>query len=209
MNKKKLCEGFDLIRYMAVKRDIIETALSRYLPKNADNVLVSAMRYSLLANGKRIRPILCLATGDALKASKLEILTPTACALEMIHTYSLIHDDLPAMDDDNLRRGMPTCHNKFGEATAILAGDALLTLAFDLASLPAKWSVDFKCQLSVVNLLARAAGHTGMVEGQSRDLISEGMLLPFEDLKILHQLKTGRIACRKKTVGWSENSAEL
>ena len=151
------------------------------------------MRYSLLASGKRIRPILCLATGEALKINDPTLLTPTACALEMIHAYSLIHDDLPAMDDDELRRGVPTCHKKFGEATAILAGDALLTLAFDVASQSMKLPMNSNRQLAVVNTLAQAAGHLGMVEGQSRDLSHEGKLLSIEALKALHQLKTGAL----------------
>lgn len=193
MNKQVLCVDFDLTRYMAAKRTLIDTTLNQYLPQKSDSPLVSAMRYSLLASGKRIRPILCLATGETLKISNPAILMPTACALEMIHAYSLIHDDLPAMDDDDLRRGVPTCHNQFDEATAILAGDALLTLAFDLVSQPSELPINFKRQLTVANTLAQAAGHKGMVDGQSRDLRAEGKLLAFEDLKTLHQLKTGAL----------------
>ncbi len=184
---------FVLSHYLAAKRKLIDAALNRYLPQKLENPLVSAMRYSLLASGKRIRPILCIATGEALRIEDPAKLLPTACALEMIHSYSLIHDDLPAMDDDDLRRGMPTCHNQFDEATAILAGDALLTLAFDLASQPSELPIDSKRQLAIVRTLTKAAGHKGMVGGQSRDLRSEGKLLAFEDLKMLHQLKTGAL----------------
>ena len=193
MNKHIPGEAFDLSRYLAAKRELIDAALNRYLSQKPENPLISAMRYSLLASGKRIRPILCLATGEALKINDPAILIPTACALEMIHAYSLIHDDLPAMDDDDLRRGVPTCHKQFGEATAILAGDALLTLAFDVASRPLELPMNSSGQLAVVNTLAQAAGHLGMVEGQSRDLNHEGTLLSIEALKALHQLKTGAL----------------
>lgn len=193
MNKKAPDAAFDLSRYLVEKREWIDAVLNQFLPQDPENPLASAMRYSLLASGKRIRPILCMATGEALKINDPAILTPTACALEMIHAYSLIHDDLPAMDDDDLRRGVPTCHKKFDEATAILAGDALLTLAFDVVSQPLELPIESKRQLAVVNTLAQAAGHLGMVDGQSRDLRYEGKLLSIEALKMLHQLKTGAL----------------
>lgn len=193
MNKEYTDLGFNLSRYLTEKRKLIDSALDQFIPQELENPLVSAMRYSLLAKGKRIRPILCIAAGEALKINDPAILTPTACALEMIHAYSLIHDDLPAMDDDELRRGLPTCHKKYGEATAILAGDALLTYAFDVASQPLELTIDSKHQLTVVNTLAQATAHLGMVEGQSRDLRYEGKLLSFEALKTLHQLKTGAL----------------
>ncbi len=193
MNNGTQNAAFNLSCYLIDRRAFIDTALDQFLPQDHENPLVSAMRYSLLAKGKRIRPILCMATGEALKINDPGILTPTACALEMIHAYSLIHDDLPAMDDDDLRRGVPTCHKKFGEATAILAGDALLTLAFDLTSQPSDLLADSSSQLAVSNTLAKAAGHLGMVEGQSQDLHFEGKFLSFEALKALHQLKTGAL----------------
>ena len=185
--------SFNLSRYLNEKRELIDTALDRFLPQDPENPLICAMRYSLLARGKRIRPILCLATGEALHIDEPTAFMPVACALEMIHTYSLIHDDLLSMDDDDLRRGAPTCHKKYGEATAILAGDALLTLAFDLASQPPTSITDPMRQLTIVNTLARAAGHLGMVEGQSQDLRFEGTTLSFEALTTLHQLKTGAL----------------
>jgi len=185
--------SFDLSRYLAEKRKRVDTALDRFLPQDPENPLICAMRYSLLAKGKRIRPILCLATGEALHMAEPDVLLPAACALEMVHAYSLIHDDLPAMDDDDLRRGVPTCHKKHGEAVAILAGDALLTLAFDVSSRPVAFPMDPAIQLAVINILAQAAGHLGMVEGQSQDLRFEGSALSFNVLKNLHRLKTGAL----------------
>lgn len=152
------------------------------------------MTYSIEAGGKRLRPILCMAVAHTLGQNEQEAL-PVGCALEMIHTYSLIHDDLPAMDDDDLRRGKPTCHKAFSEATAILAGDALLTSAFQLLSDHAlqqpikqhgKW-------LKIIALIARAAGHEGMIEGQMRDIKAEGLALTVGKLEQLHRLKTGAL----------------
>ncbi len=135
---------------------------------------IEAMRYSVFVGGKRIRPILCLAAGEAVKKSTAteKKLLPVACALECIHTYSLIHDDLPAMDDDALRRGKPTNHTLFGEAGAILAGDSLLTWAFDLLSSPQGNDLTPPRQLQIIHLIARAAGPQGMVGGQALDIAS-------------------------------------
>lgn len=151
------------------------------------------MKYSLMAGGKRIRPVLCIAAAEAVGGKADEVL-PAACAIEMIHTYSLIHDDLPAIDNDDFRRGKPTCHVAFDEATAILAGDALLTLAFQILS-----SVELKNEnyaskwLSVVNAISRAAGYQEMIEGQMRDIASEGVVLTLNELEEMHSLKTGAI----------------
>ena len=151
----------------------IEEALSGYLPTVSKNLnvacparLAAAMRYSALSGGKRLRPILCLMAAEACGGT-FEIALPAACALEIIHTYSLIHDDLPAMDDDDLRRGRSTCHRAFDEATAILAGDALLTLAFELLAREIKPAdVALRCVL----ILAEASGISGMIGGQMADL---------------------------------------
>ena len=180
---------FDLSVYLARNNDRLDRALVNYLASSGSGSrLAEAMRYSLMAGGKRLRPHLCLAATEAVRGS-LETALPAACALEMIHTYSLIHDDLPAMDDDELRRGKPTCHVAFDEATAILAGDALLTLAFHvLASMPAV--LPERC-LAVIRIIASAAGPGGMVEGQMLDMASEGRRLTPEELKNLHTLKTG------------------
>lgn len=154
---------------------------------------IQAMRYSLFVGGKRIRPILCLAAGNAIakSANTENNLLPVACALECIHTYSLIHDDLPAMDDDDLRRGKPTNHTLFGEAGAILAGDSLLTWAFDLLSAPNNGTLTPEQRLMIIQVIARAAGPQGMVGGQALDIASENSDFPFETLQTIHKKKTG------------------
>ena len=156
--------------------------------------LSDAMRYSLLAGGKRLRPVLCLAVARACAPERAEEITdailPFAAGLEMIHTYSLIHDDLPAMDDDDLRRGRPSCHKAFDEATAILAGDALLTNAF---SHMARAHVPAERLLEALRLTADAAGAEGMVGGQVLDLEGEGKKLSLEQLNILNRKKTGAL----------------
>jgi geranylgeranyl diphosphate synthase type II len=180
---------FNLNLYLSRNNDHLDRALANYLTSAAvGSRLADAMRYSLMSGGKRLRPNLCLAAAEAVGGS-MEAALPTACALEMIHTYSLIHDDLPAMDDDQMRRGRPTCHVAFDEATAILAGDALLTLAFEvLASMSAV--LPERC-LEVIRVIAVAAGPGGMVQGQMMDMESEGTKLTDEALKKLHSLKTG------------------
>jgi geranylgeranyl diphosphate synthase type II len=146
-----------------------------------------------MAGGKRVRPILCIAASESVGGSSDDVL-PAACALEMIHTYSLIHDDLPAMDNDDLRRGKPTCHIAFDEATAILAGDALLTLAFQvLSSINLINENSTSNWLRVVHRISFAVGYKGMIEGQMRDIASEGMLLSLEELENMHSLKTGAL----------------
>ena len=192
MNQKM--NNFDLNSYLLKKRKQINAALINFLNCNSNSSLISrAMEHSLMAGGKRIRPILCLSASEAV-GDKSDDTLRAACALEMIHTYSLIHDDLPAMDDDNLRRGKPTCHIAFDEATAILAGDALLTLAFEILSsieLTNKNKV-FKW-LRVINTIAKASGHNGMIEGQIKDIAAEGKQLGLEDLEEMHVLKTGAL----------------
>ncbi len=183
---------FNLKNYLARQREKIDRALNQMLPENSAR-LVSAMRHSLMAGGKRLRPILCLAAAEAV-GSNPETAMTAACALEMIHTYSLIHDDLPGMDNDELRRGKPTCHMAFDEATAILAGDALLTLAFELLSSEDGWTPEHALRhLRVIHLISRAAGHRGMVEGQMRDMAAEHTQLNQEQLEALHSLKTGAL----------------
>jgi geranylgeranyl diphosphate synthase type II len=148
------------------------------------------MRYSLMAGGKRIRPNLCIAAAEALGGTAGQALA-AACALEMIHTYSLIHDDLPAMDNDDLRRGKPTCHKAFDEATAILAGDALLTLAFEV--LAGMGDSSPPVRIEVIGLIAAAAGSRGMVLGQMLDIDAEGRSLEAAEVEYLHGRKTGEM----------------
>ena len=162
---------------------------------------IEAMRYSLFAGGKRIRPILCLASAEAITSDPalLDEALITGCALECIHTYSLIHDDLPAMDDDDLRRGKPTNHVLYGEAGAILAGDGLLTFAFELLARPGS-AINSAHQLEIIRLVAEAAGSLGMVGGQALDIAGENTSYPFEHLKTIHRSKTGAlIRCAVQT----------
>ncbi|MFQ5329491.1 MAG: polyprenyl synthetase family protein [Thermodesulfobacteriota bacterium] len=186
----------DLELYCSEKRRTVEEALATFLPGEDDfpQTLNRAMRHSLFAGGKRIRPILLMAAAEAVGGDRDGVING-ACAIEMIHTYSLIHDDLPAMDDDDLRRGKPTCHKVFGEAAAILAGDALLTLAFDvLAVAPASPSEGGAIKrLQVINEMARAAGSRGMVGGQMVDIESEDKEIPFPLLEYIHIHKTGHL----------------
>ncbi len=186
--------------YLNEQRLVIEDALERYmLGTNAEDGAfashIEAMRYSLFAGGKRIRPILCLAAGQAIgkRPDPDSELLPIACALECIHTYSLIHDDLPAMDNDELRRGKPTNHILYGEAGAILAGDGLLTWAFDLLSRNGQSLLPPERRLAIIHLIARAAGSLGMVGGQDLDIGHENKAFPFETLRVIHRSKTGAL----------------
>jgi len=185
---------FDLTAYLNDKKKLINNELGIIFRDFASSSQIEqAMKYSLMAGGKRIRPTLCLAATEAVGGNIVSSL-PAACALEMIHTYSLIHDDLPAMDDDELRRGKPTCHVAFDEATAILAGDALLTLAFQIISSPVNLK-DSKALLwlNVIHVIASTAGYKGMIDGQMKDIISEGTSLSLDDLENMHALKTGAL----------------
>ena len=185
----------DLKAYLEERRSLVNRALAAYLPavRGPAFRVVQAMHYSLFAGGKRLRPILCLAAAEAVGGGPEEVL-PLACALEMIHTYSLIHDDLPSMDDDDLRRGQPTCHKQFDEATAILAGDGLLTEAFyTLAAAAPRFQGREAMLLEVQELLSEAAGYRGMVGGQMLDLMAEGRRITLKELEIVHRLKTGAL----------------
>lgn len=192
--------GFDLNLYVSKKNKLINDKLSQLIESTHDsNILTKAMNHSLLSGGKRIRPVLCIAASEAVGNNEYDVL-PAACALEMIHTYSLIHDDLPAMDNDILRRGKPTCHVAFSEAAAILAGDALLTLAFQiLSSVPIHKNAE-KC-LNVINLISKAAGYRGMIEGQMRDMVFENRRISLKELEDMHSLKTGALICASVETG--------
>ena len=185
---------FDLNAYFAEKIERINVALESILKTSErPDRLLEAMTYSLMAGGKRFRSVLCVAAAEAV-GGDLEDVLPAACALEMVHTYSLIHDDLPAMDDDDLRRGQATCHKAFDEATAILAGDALLTLAFQtLSSIAAGRDQQAVKWLRVIQLISHAAGYCGMIQGQMLDIASEGSQLKLNELKSMHRLKTGAL----------------
>ncbi len=185
--------SMSLPEFFEADRKQIEAALERLLPPAAENPpsIHRAMRYSIFAGGKRIRPILCLEASRVFDSAADSAATAVGCALEMIHTYSLIHDDLPALDNDDLRRGQPTCHKQFGEATAILAGDALLTLAFQTlasAPLPAERTV------AVMREVSTAIGTVnGMIGGQVADLEAAGRSVSAVDLEYIHKSKTAAL----------------
>ena len=201
----------DIKKYLQEKKEIVDSALEKYFLNRPDsageavfpNSLHKAIQYSLLAGGKRIRPILSVAAFEAIGGRGDKIL-PFACALEMIHTYSLIHDDLPALDNDDYRRGKPTCHKVFGESIGILAGDALLTEAFKLMTDRSiqEFSIrDGGSILDVINEVAQAAGMSGMVGGQVLDIESEGKEVDFPTLQYIHTHKTGALILVSVRVG--------
>lgn len=179
--------------YLEDRRNIVEEALYRYLPEEGiPGEIYKAVRYSVLNGGKRIRPILCLAAAETV-GGDLAPAMPVACALEFIHSYSLIHDDLPSMDNDDFRRGKPTCHKVFGENIAILAGDALLTEAFALLSRSEKVIFSAERRLAIIQEIADAAGIAGMVGGQALDVISETTGADEATLQEIHRRKTGAL----------------
>ena len=182
-----------LSEYISAQQKAVDAALERWVPADTENpaTIHRAMRYSLFAGGKRIRPLLAIAAANAVSDAPIGI-ESAACVLELIHTYSLIHDDLPALDNDDLRRGRPTCHKVFGDAMAILAGDALLTLAFEvLAKLP---DVSAERRVSLVLELATASGTVGgMIGGQVNDLEGEGKFPTAHLLDSIHRAKTGAL----------------
>jgi len=202
--------AFDLDVYVQERRRLVDAALDGFLPSEDTRPasVHRAMRYSVLAGGKRLRPILVIAGAEVVGASPSAVM-PTACAMELIHTYSLIHDDLPAMDDDDYRRGRLTNHKVFGDAIAILAGDALLTYAFQLiaqnATVP---GVDPKVVCDVVAEIAEAAGTVGMVGGQVVDIESEGKTITAEELEYIHVHKTAALLRASLSVGARSGSAD-
>ncbi|MBD0340676.1 MAG: polyprenyl synthetase family protein, partial [Microcoleus sp. Co-bin12] len=184
--------SFDLSTYLAKRKEAIEVALDSALPVIYPEKIYEAMRYSLLAGGKRLRPILCLASCE-LAGGTTSMAMPTACALEMIHTMSLIHDDLPAMDNDDYRRGKLTNHKVYGDDIAILAGDGLLTYAFEFIATKTE-NVPPQQVLQTIAHLARASGAAGLVGGQVVDLESEGKTdVSLETLNYIHAHKTGAL----------------
>ncbi len=191
MAKEAVISSFDFAAYLAKAKNRVEGALDGSLGPERPEELRQAMRYSLLAGGKRLRPILCLAACE-LTGGDPETALPTAVAIEMIHTMSLIHDDLPSMDNDDLRRGRPTNHKVYGDALAILAGDALLTRAFEMVSLRSP-GIPPERLLQVVGELSLVAGAPGLVGGQVVDLECEGKDVDLDTLEYIHIHKTGAL----------------
>jgi len=195
-SREGLAPAADAARRLDEKRRRVERALDEALPPERawPETIHRAVRYSLFAGGKRLRPLLALGAGEAVGADEADVM-PYACAVEMVHTYSLIHDDLPAMDNDDLRRGKPTSHKVFGEAIAILAGDALLTRAFHvLCAVPADWPGERQVRrLQAAALLGEACGTSGLIGGQVLDLESEGRDVDAGTLERLHRAKTGAL----------------
>lgn len=187
--------------YMDTRRACVEAALDKYLPRpdQPPAKLHEAMRYSVLAPGKRLRPILVLASAEAV-GGDIDTVLPAACAIECIHAFSLIHDDLPCMDNDDLRRGRPTNHVVFGEAMALLAGDALLALAFELLSMHSE-SVSPQRVIQATRMVARASGTWGMVGGQVADMQSEGTEVDADTLRFIHARKTGALLTASACLG--------
>ena len=182
----------NLKAYLRSRQKEIDRVLDRYLPKASTKpaTLHKAMRYSLFAGGKRLRPILCLAAAEAC-GGKIKNALPLACALECIHTYSLVHDDLPSMDNDDFRRGRPTCHKVFGDGIAILAGDALLTIAFEIVS-GARPTPRYNMSI-LLREVAVAAGSQKLIAGQVADLEAEGRNVKRDELRFIHENKTAAI----------------
>jgi geranylgeranyl diphosphate synthase, type II len=190
----------DLSRYLATRQKEIDRALDSFLPKASAKpaTIHKAMRYSLFAGGKRLRPILCLAAAEACGGLTKSAL-PLACALECIHTYSLIHDDLPSMDNDDFRRGRPTCHKVFGDGIAVLAGDALLTIAFEIAAQAEGWQrYDLR---AVRREIAVAAGSRKLIAGQVADLEAEGKAINRSQLRYIHENKTAALLTTSVRLG--------
>jgi geranylgeranyl diphosphate synthase, type II len=186
---------FVLKSYLHRRKVEIDAALAQYMRRLCPSRhLLEAVSYAVMAGGKRLRPILCLAAAEAVGGDRRAAM-PAACAVEMIHAYSLIHDDLPALDNDRLRRGKPTCHVQFGEATAILCGDALLNMAFEAlcANGLNAAAKDARKWLRIIAIVSQASGCRGMIEGQAQDLAFEGVELSSEALQHLHELKTGAL----------------
>ena len=193
---------------LARLKGLVENALDDTLPRNSDiaQAVTDAMRHSVLGGGKRMRPLLACTACRAVGGDAEDAL-PAACALEFIHAYSLIHDDLPAMDDDDLRHGLPSAHIAFGEANAILAGDSLHSLAFQALVMAPHISAATKVRM--IDLLARAAGWSGMAGGQCLDIAAEGETLTLDELKALHAAKTGALICASVELGALSSTATL
>ena len=202
-NRSNNTAVMDIKAYLQKKKVVVDRSLEKLVPpaKTFPPIVHEAMRYSLFAGGKRVRPLLAIASAEALGAPIAGLL-PIAGSLELIHTYSLIHDDLPAMDDDDLRRGRPTCHKVYGEAIAILAGDGLLNMAFEVLSDPRRLkTVPAGRVLAIIRELSTASGVFGMVGGQVVDIQSEGKEVDFPTLEYIHTHKTGALIRSSVRIG--------
>jgi geranylgeranyl diphosphate synthase type II len=190
----------DFSRYWSARQKKVDAALNRYLPSagTKPKTIHRAMRYSIFAGGKRLRPIICLATAEVISGRNDDAL-PLACAVECIHTYSLVHDDLPAMDNDDFRRGKPTSHKVYGEGIAILAGDALLTIAFEIAASCRAWPR--YSHADVIREVAVAAGSQRLVAGQVADLEGEGRKITPGELRYIHENKTAALIASSIRLG--------
>ncbi len=182
----------DLDQYLQNSKAAVDRALQESLPISGSSKVADAMHYSVEAGGKRLRPLLCLATAQVLGTEQKAVID-VACALELVHTYSLIHDDLPAMDDSDLRRGKASCHTVYGEAIAILAGDALLTMAFEKIAVYGQNKQQAAKAVRIALELATAAGVQGMIGGQELDLLAEGKSLSLKEVEEIAALKTGAL----------------
>jgi geranylgeranyl diphosphate synthase type II len=191
----------DLKRYLVARQKEVDRALDRFLPRESTPpaTIHKAMRYSLFAGGKRLRPVLCLAAAEACGGKAAGAVLPLACALECIHTYSLIHDDLPSMDNDDLRRGRATCHKVFGDGIAILAGDALLTIAFEIAA-SAKTTSRYDLR-DIFREITTAAGSQKLIAGQVADLEAEGRRINRAQLRYIHENKTAALLTASVRLG--------
>lgn len=200
--------------YLNERKKLIDHALDKYLPRIDEypDKIHKAMRHSIFAGGKRLRPILTISSCEIV-GGNIDLALPTACAIECIHTYSLIHDDLPCMDDDDLRRGIPTCHKVYGEGIAVLAGDALLTYAFQLLAMNSELSqISEQNALKVISEVSKACGTFGLIGGQVIDLESENKEISLDTLKYIHQHKTGSLittSIRTGAILGNANSEEL
>jgi farnesyl diphosphate synthase len=198
----------DFLIWAKEKQNHIEIVLDEALPSEttAPEILHEAMRYSLLGGGKRVRALLCYAAAE-LCATDAPVTDAAACAVEMIHAYSLVHDDMPCMDNDDLRRGKPSCHKQYDDATALLVGDALQSLAFDVLSTPTLCA-NANQQISMLNILANASGSLGMAGGQAIDLAAIGKSLTQSELETMHKLKTGALIQAAALMGASGGTHE-
>ncbi|MDR7093895.1 polyprenyl synthetase family protein [Hydrogenophaga laconesensis] len=200
-----LSDTNDFVAWRQARQDAVERALERWVPANAPAGLGDAMQYAVLDGGKRLRPLLVLATSEAVGGHAAAAMR-AACAVELIHAYSLVHDDMPCMDNDVLRRGKPTVHVRFGQAQALLAGDALQALAFELL-VPGDGSMSDAMSARLCRLLALAAGADGMAGGQAVDLASVGVALDQPSLEAMHRRKTGALLQASVTMGAATGSA--
>ncbi len=198
----------DFSTWAKTRQARIEEVLDEALPPDSQEPtkLHGAMRYSALGGGKRVRALLCYAAAE-LCNTEIEVADAAAAAVELIHAYSLVHDDMPCMDDDDLRRGKPSCHKQYDDATALLVGDALQSLAFDVLSTP-QLCANANQQVSMLNILAKAVGSTGMAGGQAIDLASVGKALSQQQLEDMHQLKTGALIQAAALLGAANGTLE-